>query len=496
VQRFRARLVAKGFTQIPGSDFFETYSPVFSYTSFRATLALAAAEDLQIDQWDLKNGFIQQPIDVEHLYVECPDGYSKVMPDGSPAALHCLQSLYGLKQSSRLLHERLSKYLIAIGFRQLVSDQCVFVKGTGKSRVIVCTWVDDIILASPRHDEKSRADFDAALRREFEMSPWTQGQAGWILNMKVQRDWEKGTVHLSQAAAIEKLAAQFKLTGREGSNPWVPMDPTLKLSKPEADKIVPSSEFDYCSAVGGLLYISLTARPDVALAVGVLSRFMSCPGIEHVQAAKKVTQYLYSTKDHGITFSKSESGAPHVYFRGKQGSACDDAEQVGQEFWTYADADLAGDVDTRRSTTGYVVVLSGGLISWVSKLQSTVSLSTAEAETVAATEAVKTVMHLRLFLQELGVEQGGPSIVFEDNQAAIALAHGKEQSKKAKHYQMKVHFLSDQYKRKVFVFQQVDTKSQLADAFTKPLPRDDFLRYRHWMRVRPPPVAAEGAVSS
>jgi hypothetical protein len=223
---------------------------------------------------------------------------------------------------------------------------------------------------------------------------------------------------------------------------------------------------------------------------------MSCPGIEHVQAAKKVIQYLYSTKDHGITFSKSESGAPHVYFRGKQGSACDDAEQVGQEFWTYADADLAGDVDTRRSTTGYVVVLSGGLISWVSKLQSTVSLSTAEAETVAATEAVKTVMHLRLFLQELGVEQGGPSIVFEDNQAAIALAHGKEQSKKAKHYQMKVHFLSDQYKRKVFVFQQVDTKSQLADAFTKPLPRDDFLRYRHWMGVRPPPVAEEGAVSS
>ena len=112
------------------------------------------------------------------------------------------------------------------------------------------------------------------------------------------------------------------------------------------------------------------------------------------------------------------------------------------------------------------------------------ALSTAEAETIAATEAVKQVMHLRLFLRELGQEQVDPSIVYEDNNAAISLAHGKEQSKRAKHYQLKVHFLNEQFKNGTFAFEKVGTKSQLADAFTKALPRGDFNRYREWMGVK------------
>ena len=117
VQRFRARLVAKGFTQVPGSDFYETYSPVFSYTSLRTIFAVAAERNLQLDQWDLNNSFILQKLDVEHMYMECPDGYPKTMEGGEPAAMHCRQSIYGLKQSSRLLHQRLSKFLRASGFQ-------------------------------------------------------------------------------------------------------------------------------------------------------------------------------------------------------------------------------------------------------------------------------------------------------------------------------------------------------------------------------------------
>ena len=108
--------MAKGFTQVPGSDFYETYSPVFSYTSLRTIFAVAAERNLQLDQWDLKNSFIQQKLDVEHVYMECPDGYPKTMEGGEPAAMHCRQSIYGLKQSSRLLHQRLSKFLRASGF--------------------------------------------------------------------------------------------------------------------------------------------------------------------------------------------------------------------------------------------------------------------------------------------------------------------------------------------------------------------------------------------
>ena len=431
VQRFRARLVAKGFTQVPGSDFYETYSPVFSYTSLRTIFAVAADRDLQLDQWDLKNSFIQQKLDVEHMYMECPDGYTKQMENGEPAAMHCLQSIYGLKQSSRLLHQRLSKFLRASGFKQLISDQCVYTKGTGNDQVIVCCWVDDIILASGRENHAARSWFDTSLRKEFVVSPWTPGvEASWILNMKIQRNWREGTLHLSQPAAIEKLAAQFKLTEHVGRGPWVPMDPNLKLEKTAADKVVPSQTWDYQSAVGAMLYLSLTARPDIAQCVGVLSRFMACPGEAHVTAAQQAIKYLYATRYHGITNTRGVHGVPHVFMSAHPGDEVDSESSVnGQEFVTYADADLAGDIGTRKSTTGFVVVLAGGLVSWLSKLQSTVALSTAEAETNASVEAVKQIMHFRLFMRELGMGQDGPSVVFEDNQAAIAIAQKEEQSR-------------------------------------------------------------------
>jgi hypothetical protein len=171
--------------------------------------------------------------------------------------------------------------------------------------------------------------------------------------------------------------------------------------------------------------------------------------------------------------------------RAQPGDEVDSESQVkGHEFVTYADADLAGDIGSRKSTTGFVVVLAGGLVSWMSKLQSTVALSTAEAETNASVEAVKQIMHFRLFMRELGMGQDGPSVVFEDNQAAIAIAQKEEQSKRSKHYLIKAAFLTDSYKRGIFRYAKVGTKEQLADAFTKALPRDDFNRFRSWMGVK------------
>ena len=117
--------------------------------------------------------------------MEPPAGYEKYLPDGQPAALHCKQSIYGLKQSSRLLHDRLSKHLKSLGFSQLISDKCVFVKGSGANICIVATWVDDIIMANARNNNFEREQFDKDLRKELEMSPWTTGEADWLLNMRL-----------------------------------------------------------------------------------------------------------------------------------------------------------------------------------------------------------------------------------------------------------------------------------------------------------------------
>jgi len=499
LQRFKARLVAKGFTQQYGVDYDVTYSPVFGYSSLRSILAMAANKDLQITNWDLASSFIQQELDTDKMYMEPPAGYNKYLPDGRPAALHCLKSIYGLKQSSRLLHDRLSKYLKDLGFTQLISDTCVFVKGSGANICIVATWVDDIIMANAKGNNIEREQFDKDLRKEFEMSPWTSGEADWLLNMTIKRDWARGTLHLSQPLAIEQMAEKFGLTGQKGKKPHIPMKPDLKLVKAEGDQIVPESVFPYQSMVGGLLYLSLTARPDVAQSVSVLSRFMSCPGKEHCDAAEQIVRYLYGTKEYGITYRRDGKSAPHLdkddkmppiqtYVHSRKNAvAIEDPTGDSQLMGTYADADLAGDVGTRKSTSGYCIVMNGGLVQWSSKLQATVALSTAEAETIAATEAVKQLMHMRLFYEELGVKSDAPSTVFEDNAACISLAHGSQQSKRAKHYQLKVHFLNEKFNDGTFAFEKVGTAEQLSDALTKSLPRESFCRYREWMGVKPPP---------
>ena len=458
-------------------------------------LALATSKDMRVDQWDLKNAFLQQRIDVDHLYMEPPPGYSQTMPDGTtPAALHCKGSIYGMVQSSRLLHLRLSKFLKKHGYRQLVADQCVYVKNSGsEDEEIVCVYVDDIILATKRENNIRRREFDRILRSEFEMSPWTQGECDWILNMNIKRDWVNGTMHISQTKSVVNLAQRFGLDNVAAYTD-TPMDTTIKLKKPAVEDIVPASEFDYMSAVGGLLYLTMTTRPDIAYPVGVLSRFMSCPGQDHVRAAKRVIGYLFRTKDYGIRYSRTDQlesqGAPHchdfprVYVHcTKSNKAVEGSVGFEERLSTYVDADLAGDNDTMKSTTGFGVMMFGGIIAWSAKLQSTVALSTAEAETNAAVEAVKVLSHIRLFLHELGFEQKYPTTVYEDNNAVMSLVGGGESNKRTRHFLVKFHYLVEKKKSGMFELSKVKTTSQLADVFTKALPKEAFKKFRSWMGV-------------
>jgi hypothetical protein len=310
----------------------------------------------------------------------------------------------------------------------------------------------------------------------------------------VKRDWEKGYIHLSQEGAIIKLAKRFALDN-EIPEPGAktPMDPNQKFTKPAEEDI--DHVFPYMSAIGGLLYLSITTRPDIAYSVGVLSRFMSCPSSIHVTAAKRVISYLYHTRTYGIRYSRSDPseavGAPHVHDypqvychtrksdTATQGSIERDETMVS----AYVDADLGGDRDTMKSTTGFVIMLYGGVISYMAKLQSTVALSTAEAETNAAVEAVKQLCHIRLFLTELGVKQDFPSVVYEDNNAVMTLVHGGESTKRTKHYMLKFHFLIEKKLNGVFKMKRVDTNKQLGDTCTKALPYPAFSNYRKWMGV-------------
>ena len=485
--RFRARLVAKGFSQKPGLDFDQTYSPVMAYPSLRALLAMAAANDYMMTGYDIKSAFIQQALDLPHMYMSTPPGvkwWEKTV-NGEKAALHCLGSIYGLKQSSMLLNKRLTSVLKTMGFEPLISDPSVFTKGPpGPDQQIVACWVDDILFLNRREDKETRAQFNTELESHFVMSEWTEGEADFILNIRIDRDWKAGTIKISQPAAIEKLARKFglddiKVTGA----PVIPMKPELRLAKAVGDEIVSREEFDYPSIVGSLLYISLTTRPDISTATGILSRFMACPGRAHCEAAKQVVSYLVGTKHMGLIYRRSGSSIPVAYGHARVNNHARDGDVHNSTFTTYADADLANDATTRRSVSGYCIVLHGGIIAWQSKLQTTVSLSTAEAETLAATDACKQIIHFRLFLRELGRKQIGPNILFEDNMAAIALVKNPEGSRASRHYQLKLHFLKNLKERSIFEYRHCTTDLQLADSMTKPTPRDLFTKFRAWMGI-------------
>ena len=231
----------------------------------------------------------------------------------------------------------------------------------------------------------------------------------------------------------------------DGKARSIPLDASLQLSKDDGDRLDKSTP--YTHLVGSLLYLSVCTRPDIAQAVGALSKFMASPTTVHWQAAKGVLRYVAGTTDYGLKFGGNASGL------------------VG-----YCDADYAGDRDTRRSTTGYVFILNGGAISWSSKRQATVAASTTEAEYVAAAQAVKEALWLRNLLADLDLAQDGGTItIYADNQSAIKLLKNPVVSMRSKHIDVVYHFARERVARKEVKFEYVKTEHMLADMLTKPV---------------------------
>ena len=236
------------------------------------------------------------------------------------------------------------------------------------------------------------------------------------------------------------------------------MEPGLQLVRSTSE---PNEQLrtQYQSAVGGLLFIMLATRPDIAAAVGIVSQYMSNPTEQHWSAVKRIFRYLRGSATLGIQLGSSKTP---------------------QKLQCYSDSDWARCLDTRRSTTGYLTLL-GGPISWQSKKQPTVALSSTEAEYLALGEAVKEVFLMKSLLGELGEAQEGPVDVLEDNQGCIALAKNPVSHARSKHIDIRHHFIRDAVEEGVINLVYCRTDEMLADILTKPLPREQFIKLRTWM---------------
>ena len=506
ITRWRARAVARGFTQRPGVDYNEeeVYAPVVSYDTFRTCLSIAAATDAEILQADIKNAYLVGELD-RPIYMRQPPSGCMVKDEfGRPMICKLARPIYGLKQSGHIFANVLHGFLEGLGMKRLVSDRCVFIKESagwaadsdvpslekGASlnpnggQLIVLTYVDDLTIIGSPSETQGLMD---ALRKRFTLQEAETGDASYMLSMEVKRNREARSLTINQEAAIKKIATGLGISVEKPSV-RTPMKeaPLVKLEEPEEDPVVKS--FGYLNAVGSLLHVAQCTRPDISFAVGALARHSTTVGKEHVSAVKRVVQYLYNTRRMCIKYQPdgAQPNEPVVYeATGRKVPVPEDVDISKQEIEAFADADYAMDPSTRRSTSGGIILLNNGPISWSSRLQKIVAQSTAEAEIMAATEITKEIVHARLLLSELGVRSDGPVRVREDNQACILMGKGMKNSRSAKHYEVRLHFLQQSIHDGVIEFEYCDTNEMLADALTKPLGVDKFEYFRHMMLHEP-----------
>jgi transposase InsO family protein len=434
--RFKARLVVKGFRQVEGIDYDEVFAPVSKYSTLRALLSKAAAEDLEIHQVDIKTAFLHGELE-EEIYITQPPGYE----EGSPKlACKLNKSLYGLKQAPRAWFSRLHKELEMYGFKPSVADPSLFTLEMKDSNIYLLIYVDDILLAGK--DLATVNSIKEKLLTSFEGRD--MGEVTSFLGMNITRDRPNRELKIDQHGMINSIITTYGM--EEAKIKTTPLSPAIKLTKTEGEEL-DKEKYPYGTLVGKLMFLAVATRPDIAYSVGALTRFMSNPTLVHWQAAKGIVRYLAGTADKGITFRGSK-----------------------QELDGYCDADYAGDLDTRRSTTGYVFTLNGGVISWSSKRQPTVAVSTTEAEYMAAAAAVKEGLWLRKLLTSLGLK-GDVIHINCDNQSAIKLLKNPIFSARSKHIDIMHHFARERVLRREVAFHYISTQKMLADVMTKALPQ-------------------------
>ena len=443
----KARFVAQGFTQRFGENVFETYSPVMKMTSFRLVMAIVAVLDLICKAMDVNTAFLYAPID-EVIFVEQPEGFRKVGPKGEKLVCQMKRSLYGLKQSPRNWNQVIDAWLTDYGLIASSADPCVYVKRKDGSLLIVMLWVDDLIICG-----NNAADIDhfkETISKRFDMKDL--GDLSNILGLKVIRDRPAKILEINQEEYIDEVLQRFGMTDCKPVG--TPAEGHLERC-PNGDV-----SRDYMSLVGSLLYAAMVTRLDIAFAVQALCRHLQSSSDAHWTAGKRILRYLKGTKDIGLVYGKSEHG---ITLKG------------------FADADWATDKDTRRSVTGYVFELGGAAITWNSKLQPTVALSTSEAEYMAACAATQEAIHLRRLLGDLGFPQEGPTVILEDNMGCICLSENPVMHRRTKHIDIKFHFIREAVERGDVVLTFTSTSTQVADLLTKPLPKARTQKLRDYI---------------
>lgn len=454
VERFKARLVAQGFSQQEGIDYNETFAPVVRYKTLRIILAIVTHMDLELHQLDVETAFLNANIQ-ETVYMKQPKGYTKGSHHGQNLVCKLKKTLYGTKQAPHEWNNELNGFIVnELKFKRCLSDTCVYFKRSKNGNIIIlAVFVDDIITAFSLSDMSEWTDYKNQLSHKYKIRDL--GEAEWILQMKVTRDRAKRTLILDQERYIEKVLKQFNMIQCKEIDTPASQEKLSDADCPNSfEELRAMLDKPYMNVVGSLLYAALTTRLDIAYAVNLVSRFMKNPGEVHWRACKRILRYLQGTKPTGLMFKGNDSKELYIE--------------------AYSDADWGGDHNDRKSTTGFIILINGSVVGWTSKKQATVALSTAEAEYMAISATVQEVKWISQLLMELEFPMKLPIKLFSDNQAAISISTNDINHSRTKHIDIRHHYIRDAIKNKEVELSWVDTNNQVADILTKPLAKSQF----------------------
>lgn len=449
IVKHKARLVAKGYTQERGVDFDEIFAPVTRLETIRLLLALSAKNRWEVHHLDVKTAFLNGEIS-EEVYVVQPEGYVK---KGHEQLVYKLvKALYGLRQAPRAWYAKLSSCLENLGFKRCPYEHGVYTKRENGETLIIGIYVDDLLVTGT--NVKVIEEYKKQMSGIFEMTD--MGKLTYYLGIEVEQG--DGYIELKQTGYAKKI---LEKAGMAECNPTkFPMDPKEHLTKNEEGKTVDTTQ--YRSMVEGLRYLVHT-RPDIAYAVGIVSRYMERPTVLHQNAVKRILRYILGTLEFGIVYSS----------------------KGGNNILTgYSDSDLAGHIDDRKSTGGMVFYLNESLITWVSQKQKCVALSSCEAEFMAATAAACQSIWLRNVLSQVMDECMGPVILYIDNKSAIDLAKNPVFHGRSKHIDIRYHFIRECVERGEIVIKHISSENQRADIMTKALSVIKFEKMRNLLGVK------------
>uniref|UniRef100_A0A2N9H138 Reverse transcriptase Ty1/copia-type domain-containing protein n=1 Tax=Fagus sylvatica TaxID=28930 RepID=A0A2N9H138_FAGSY len=437
LQTFKARLVAKGFRQKEGIDYFDTYAPVARIASIRVLLALASIFNLYVHQMDVKTAFLNGDLD-EEVYMEQPEGF--IMHGHEKKVCKLVKSLYGLKQAPKQWHEKFDSVILSHGFKHNNADKCIYSKFTDCYGVIICLYVDDMLIFGTNMEGISKTK--KYLTSRFKMKDLKEVDT--ILGIKVKK--HSGGYALCQSHYVEKILLKFQYLGiKEVTTPY---DSTVKLIENSGRAV---AQLEYASAIGSLMYAMHGTRPDISFAVCKLSRYTNNPSTEHWKAIGRVLGYLKLTIGLGLYYTNFP-----LVLEG------------------YTDASWITSASDNKATSGWVFTLGGGAISWASKKQTCISHSTMESEFIALAVVGKEAEWLRNLLLDIKLwPQPIPAIsLYCDSESTMSKAHSKVYNGKSRHISLRHEYVRQLIVDRIITIVFVRSSKNLADPFTKGLSRD------------------------